>query len=122
YARRDAAHSCSLCPAHARHYGLLERTGEWDVSKPAETFPSGAQAHVRESRSGGLSSESAEGQPCGVLPGRNHSLDRQRTGQIARKRNLGLDEKIGATDSGVVVRRVSTTRPGMMRINAEPAQ
>jgi hypothetical protein len=42
---------------------------------------------ICESRSGGLRDESAEGQPCGLLPCRNHSLDRQRAGEINAKRN-----------------------------------
>jgi len=72
--------------------------------------------------SGGQGSESAKGQPGGVFSRRNHSLDRQRTGHITRKRHPGIDEEIGATDRGVVMRGVSTTCPRMVRINAEPAQ
>ena len=75
---------------------------------------------LKQSR--GLRSESAEGQPSGMLPGRNHSLDRLRTGQIAGKRNPGVDEQISVTDSRAVMRRVSTPCPGVMRINAEPTQ
>ena len=47
-------------------------------------------------------------------PGRNHSLDRQRTGQITRKRDPGLDEEIGVTNSGEVMRAVSMTCPGQI--------
>ena len=55
-----------------------------------------------------------------VAAGRNHPLDRQRTGQIARKRKSGVDEEIGVTNSGEVMRRVSMTCLGMMRIDAGP--
>jgi len=72
--------------------------------------------------SGGLRGESGEGQPGGVLPGRNHSLDCHRTGQITCKRNLRVNQEVGVTDGRVVMRRVSSAGPGMMRINAEPAQ
>ena len=53
---------------------------------------------MSESRSGGLRSESAEGQPGGVRSGRNHSLDRQRSRQITGKRNPGMDDEIGVIE------------------------
>jgi len=73
-------------------------------------------------KSRGLRSDSSERQPGGMLPGRNHSLDRQRTRKITGKGNARVDEEISATDSRVVMRRVRTACPGVMRINAEPAQ
>ena len=73
-------------------------------------------------KSRGLRSESAESQSGGVLPGRNHSLDRLRTREITGKGNAGVDEQIGVTNSRAVMRRVSTTRTGVMRTNADPTQ
>ena len=72
---------------------------------------------LRESR--GLRSESAESQSGGMFPGPNHSLDHLRTRKITGKGTSGVDEEICATDSRVVMRRVSTTCTGVMRINAE---
>ena len=73
-------------------------------------------------KSSGLRCDSAEGQSGCMLPGRNHSLDRLRTRKITGKGNARVDEEICATDSRVVMRRVSTTCPGMMRTNADPTQ
>ena len=73
-------------------------------------------------RSGSLRREPVERQPGGFLPGRNHALDRHRTGHITRKRNSGMDEEIGVLNSGMVMRRISSTCSGMMRINADAAQ
>ena len=73
-------------------------------------------------KSSGLRCDSAEGQSGGMLPGRNHSLDRLRTRKITGKGNARVDEEICATDSRVVMRRVSTTCPGMMRTNADPPE
>ena len=73
-------------------------------------------------RSGGLRHESCENQSSGILSGRNHSLDCPGAGTITSKWNPRVNEKIGVTDGGIVMRRVSTARPGMLRINAEPAQ
>ena len=75
---------------------------------------------LKQSR--GLRCESAEGQPRGMLPGRNHSLDRLRTRKITGKGNAGVDEQMGVTDSRAVMRRVSTTRTGVMGTNADPTQ
>lgn len=69
-----------------------------------------------------LPHESAQGESGCALPSGNHSLDRHRPGQITRKRYAGMDEQIGVTHSGVVVRRVCTVCPRMVRIDAKPAQ
>ena len=73
-------------------------------------------------KSRGSRSESAQRQTGGMLPSPNHSLDRLRTRKITGKGNAGMDEQIGATDSRVVMRRVSTSCTGVMRINAERTQ
>ena len=73
-------------------------------------------------RSGSLRREPFECQPGGFLPGRNHALDRHRTGHITRKRNSGMNEEIGVLKSGMVMRRINSTCLGMMRINAHGAQ
>ena len=73
-------------------------------------------------KSRGLRIELGKSQSGGMLPGQNHSLDRLRTRKITGKGNAGVDEQIGVTDSRAVMRRVSTTRTGVMRTNADPTQ
>ena len=73
---------------------------------------------MREIGSGSLLCEPVECQPGGVLPGQNHSLDCYGTWQITSQRNSGVDKDIGVSNSGAVMRRVSTACARMMRINA----
>ena len=77
---------------------------------------------MRESRSGSLRSESVERQLRSARSSRNHSLHRERPGYVTGQRNSGMNEEIGAADSGVVMRRISSSCLGMMRINADTAQ
>jgi hypothetical protein len=77
---------------------------------------------MREIGSGSLLCEPVECQPGGVLPGQNHSLDCYGTWQITSQRNSGVDKDVRITNCRVVMRRVSTNRSGMMRIDADAAQ
>ena len=74
------------------------------------------------SGSGRVSGESLECQTRGIRTRRNHPLDRLRPGQITRKRNPRMNQEIGATDSRVVMRRVGSTCPGMVRADADAAE
>ena len=58
----------------------------------------------------------------GIRSRGDHSLDGHGGWQVTRKRNPGMDQDIGATKCGEIVRRVGAVGPRMMRMHADAAQ
>ena len=73
---------------------------------------------LRLGRTGSKPFESPAG---GALAGRDHPLDGLRTGKIAGQRDARVDQQIGMAEGEVIMRRVDTFRPRMVRMNADPA-
>src|SRR5579884_480887 len=83
-------------------------------------------------RSGNLIVEPAEGEAAQrvVVQGsdgcsgacRNHAIDGGGAGNVAGKRNSGMDEQIGVADRGVILARVNPAGAAMMRVHARRAQ